>query len=95
MVHSCNGILLSCKKELSNAICSNTNGPRDYHPKSKRERQILYHSYVKSKICHIRTYLQSRNRLTDIENRLVVAKEERDGEEWTERLGLADVNCYI
>ena len=30
--------------------------------------------YVESKICHKLTYLQNRNRLTDIENRLVVAK---------------------
>ena len=26
-----NGILLSDKKEGNNAICSNMNGPRDYH----------------------------------------------------------------
>ena len=45
MVHICNGILLSCNKEWNNAICSNMNGPRDYHikwSKSDRERQISY-----------------------------------------------------
>ena len=33
------------KKEQNNAICSNTNGPRDYHAKwskSDREKQISY-----------------------------------------------------
>ena len=38
-----NGILLSHKKECNNAMCSNTDGPRDYRTKwskSKRERQI-------------------------------------------------------
>ena len=43
--HIENGILLSHKKEWNNAICSNMDGPRDYHTKwskSDRERQILY-----------------------------------------------------
>ena len=41
----CNGILLSHKKEWNNAICSNMDGPRDYHTKrskSERERQMPY-----------------------------------------------------
>ena len=38
---------------------------------------------------------ENKNKLTDIENRLVVAKGERGGEERNGRLGLADVNCYI
>ena len=45
MVHIYNGILLSLKKEWNNAICSNIDGPRDYHTKqtkSERERQIPY-----------------------------------------------------
>ena len=45
MVHIYNGILLSHRKERNNAICSNLDGPRDYHTKwskSDRERQILY-----------------------------------------------------
>ena len=43
MVHICNGILLSQKKEWNNAIYSNIDGPRDYHTKwskSGREGQI-------------------------------------------------------
>ena len=38
------GILLSHKKELNNAICSNMDRPRDYHIKWNKstERQILH-----------------------------------------------------
>ena len=43
-----------------------------YQVKSDRERQIKHHLYVESKIWHKWTYLPNRNRLTDIENRLVV-----------------------
>ena len=45
MVYTYSGILLSHKKEWNIAICSNMDGPRDYHTKwSKphRERQISY-----------------------------------------------------
>ena len=45
VVHICNGILLSHKKEWNNAICRNMDGPRGYHTKwnkSERERQISY-----------------------------------------------------
>ena len=44
-----NGILLSHKKECNNAICSNMDGPREYHTKwskSGKERQILYITYM-------------------------------------------------
>ena len=33
VVHIYNGILLNYKKEWNNAICSNMDGPRDYHTK--------------------------------------------------------------
>ena len=33
VIHIYNGILLSHKKEGNNAICSNMDGPRDYHSK--------------------------------------------------------------
>ena len=45
IIHIYNGILLSHYKELNNAICSNIDGPGDYHTKwgkSDRERQISY-----------------------------------------------------
>ena len=42
------------------------------------------------------TYLQNRNRFTDIENRLVVAKGEgREKEAWIGSLGLVEANYYI
>ena len=40
------------KTEWNNAICSNMDGPRDYHAmwsKSDKERQISYHLHVESK----------------------------------------------
>ena len=45
VVYIHNGILLSHKKEGNNTICSNKDGPRDYHTKwskSYREREISY-----------------------------------------------------
>ena len=45
MVGIYNGILLNCKKEWINALCSKEHGPRDYHTKwtkLDRERQISY-----------------------------------------------------
>ena len=47
--------------------------------------------FVESQIWHKWTCLWNRSRLTEIENRLVVAM----GEGWIERLGLADANYYI
>ena len=49
VVHTYNGILLSHKIEENNAICSNTDGPRDCHiewSKSDRERQIYDIAYM-------------------------------------------------
>ena len=42
LTHTHNGILFGHENEQNNAICSNMEGPRDYHTKSNRERQILY-----------------------------------------------------
>ena len=51
-VHIYNGILLTYKKEWHDAICSNMDGPRDYHSKwsksDKGKTNIWYHSYVES-----------------------------------------------
>ena len=72
------------KKAWNNAICSNMDWPRDYHTKwsksDKRKTNISYHSYMKSncKKWYKWTYLQKRNRLTHIENKLMVTK----GETW-------------
>ena len=66
MWYTHNGILLSHTKEQNNAVCNNMNGPRDYHTKSERERQISYHLHVESKTWYKWTYLQNRNRLTSL-----------------------------
>ena len=69
---STDGILLSHKKEWNNGIHSNMDGPRDYHTKQSQKEKNKHHmiSWI---------YLQNRNRLTDIENKLVVAKGEGGG----------------
>ena len=71
------------KKNENNAICSNMDGPRDYYTKwckSERERQI---SYDITYVCNLKKwykwiYLQIRNRPTDIENKLMITKGERE-----------------
>ena len=79
VVHTCNGILLSHKKEWTNAICSNTDRPRDSHTKRSKpmEKDIIwYHLYVESKNKYKRTYRQNRNIPTDTENKFT------KGERW-------------
>ena len=68
-IYTHNEILLSHGKEWNNAICSNTDGMRDYHTKwskSDRKIQISSHLCVESKK-YKWIYLQ--NRLTNIENK--------------------------
>ena len=76
VVHIHNGILLSRLKEWNNAICSNTDEPRDYHTKgskSERERRmpydIIYMQNLKRNDTSELIY-KNRNRLTDLENEL-------------------------
>ena len=40
-------------------------------------------------------YIYNRNRLTDLDSRLVVAKREGEGVGWTGSSELIDTNCYI
>ena len=79
VVHICNGILFSHKKEQNNAICSNMDGAGDCHTEwseSNRERQISYDiAYMcmwNLKKGYKWTYLQNRNRVIDVENKLMV-----------------------
>ena len=83
VVHTYNGILLSHKKEWNNAICSNVDGPRNQHTKwskSQTEGQISYDTtYMWNvKKWYKWTYLQNRNRLTDIDNKLTLTRRERE-----------------
>ena len=42
----------------------------------EKDKHYICHLYIESKIWHKWTYLQNKNRLTDVENRFVVAKGE-------------------
>ena len=59
------GVLLSHKTEWNNVIYSNMNDLETYMWNLKKWYRW--------------TYLQSRNRLTDIENKFMVTKEEKGG----------------
>ena len=59
----------------------------------EKDKYHMISLYMESKIWHKLTYLQNRNRLMGIENKLVVAKV--GGVRWTRSLGLIDGNCYI
>ena len=80
VAHIYNRKLLSHEK-WNNAICSNTDDlDRDYHTKSDRKDKY----FMISLICKINffkkwTYSQNRNRLTGMENKLMVTKEEMWG----------------
>ena len=59
-------------------------GSREYHTKwskSAKERQILYDiTYMYNLKCNTKEIiLKNRNRLTDIEDKLMVTKGEREG----------------
>ena len=80
MVSIDNGILLSHKKEWNNAIYSNIDGLRDYHTKWSKSDKDKYHDITymwNLKKWYKWTYLQTRNRCTDIENKFMVTKGER------------------
>ena len=54
--HIYNEILLSHKKGWNNTICSNMNGPRDYHTKWSQSGRDIYHAIVH--ICKSWTMMQ-------------------------------------
>ena len=63
--------------------------------RTRKTNTVWYHLYVESKIQHKWIYLWNRNRLTDIENRAVVAKGEKVWERDVSGVwGLADANYY-
>ena len=62
-------------------MCSSMDGPRDYHTKLSKLDKDKY--YMISLICGCKklykwTYLQNRNRLTNIGNKLMVTRGERE-----------------
>ena len=61
----------------NNAICSNMDGPREIitlSEVSQRERQISYDITYMWNLKYEHKLIYLRNRLTDIENRLMVSK---------------------
>ena len=96
MVHICKGILLSHKKEQNSAICRDVGGPRDCHTewsKSEREKQIsdniTYMWNLEKRYGW--TYLQNRNRVTNVENKLWLPK----GDVWGGWDELGDWHWHI
>ena len=82
MVHYIMEYYAVIKKEQNSAIHSDIDDSRDCHTewsKSERERQISYNiTYMWNLGKWYRwTYLQSRNRVTDIENKFKVTKGSR------------------
>ena len=87
------GYYSAIKKEWDNAICGDIDATRDYHIKwSQKEKgkYLMISLYVESKIWHKRIYLWNRNRVIDIENRLMVACVEG-----SERFRVAVVSYYM
>ena len=73
------GILLSHQKEGNDAICSNMDGPGDCHSKWSKSEKDKYHMTwliceIQKKTWYKWTYLQSRNRFTDLENEFMTTR---------------------
>ena len=69
----------AAKKQWNKATCGNVDGPGNYHTKwnkSDRERQISYDITYMWNLQRWNkwTYLQNRNRLSDIEDKLMATQ---------------------
>ena len=66
------------KKEWNNAVCTNTDGPRDYHAKgikSERERQVPHDIiYMWNLQYDTNEHIYKTKHSRNIENRFVVVK---------------------
>ena len=64
-------------------MCSNVDGPRDYHTEWSQTEKDKYHmiSLIKGvlKKAYKWTYLQNRNRVTGVENKLMVTMSQVGG----------------
>ena len=83
MVHIYNGILLSHEEEWNNTICSNMDGPGDYHTKwskSDRERQISYDITYKWNLKYdTNEFIYKTEADSQTESQFTVTKGERKG----------------
>ena len=88
------------RKEWNNAICSNIEDleiiiPSEVSQNERKTNIIQHHLHVEPKIWYKSTYLWNKNRLTDIENRLAVAKGKGVGEGRIGSLELAGTNNKV
>ena len=86
MVQTHNEILLSHKKEWNNFICLNMDRPRECQTEWSKSEKDKYHMILlkcetKKKKRYKWAYLQSRTKVTDVENKLMVISGERGEEE--------------
>ena len=99
MAHIYNGILLSLKKEQNWVTCRDVDGPRVCHTewsKPEREKQILYiNAYMWNLEKWYRwSYLQSRNRDTDVEKKMYGYQGGKAGVGGIGRLGLTHIHYW-
>ena len=72
------------KKEWNNAICSNMDGPRDYHTKwskSEKDKDITDMWNLKNDT-KMNLFIKQKQTHRLLENNLTVTKGERGGGEW-------------
>ena len=93
------GILLSHWEEWSNAICSNIDGPGEYHTKrNKPDRKInilWYHLYVESKKMIQLNLFTKQKQTHRIREWTYGYHGEYRGEEQNGSLGLTCTHCYF
>ena len=100
MAHIYNGILLSHKKKWNHAICRDMDRPTDCHTQwsqSEREDQI---SCINTYMWNVKkwyrwTYLQSRKRGTDVENKGSDTKGVKVAVGWIRKSGRIDIHFYV
>ena len=89
--HVYNGILLSHKKEWNNAICSNVDGPRDYHTKWSlldNEKKTWYYLYLEHKNDTNKIIWRTEVDTETLKTNLWLPKGTEEGEGCTWSLGL-------
>ena len=90
-----NGILLGHKRQWNCTIYTNMDGLIDCHIKwskmKEKDNYTRYYLNVETKIWHEGTYLQTRNRLTDVENRVAIHKWKGLGKRRIKSLGFSSV----
>ena len=92
------GILSSLKKEGNNAICSNMDGPRNYHTKwskSERERQIPYNITYMWNLKYDTNELIYETKTDSQRTDLWLPRGRGVREGWIGSMGLVDGNYYI